>query len=267
MDDSQFSRGPARRPVEVTGEPVLQWATGLQTRQRSIYAGWLSEQGRNEDFDAAMATAEFPTVVIKHGTGNYVTHWAIETANLFVIADGVQSISEMKHTDERYGIAFGWRTLENGRQQSQLRFRAHLQELLELGFDMPVVVTAKSTITGDLLAALTKQYDVLDAIDTLRAKDGKPPMQPPFYACALPIGPGEEVARGSGGQTKEITPPEAKIPTPITKEYVLAHWLQRGWLPFVENRVDQAIRWSCQVSAQIASGDDGQRENYAAREL
>lgn len=88
-------------------------------------------------------------MTIKHGNGNFVTHWSIETATLFVLADGVQSIGEMKHTTERHGIAFGWRTIEGGRQQSVLRARAHLRELVELGFNLPVVITAKSTLTGD----------------------------------------------------------------------------------------------------------------------
>ena len=260
MDDTPFTRGPARRPALVVGDPLLQWATGLATRQRSIYAGWLAEQGRNEDFDLAMETAGFKPIAIKHGNGNIVNHWEIQTANLFVIAEGVQSIGEMKRTNDRYGIAFGWRTLETGRQQSTLRLRAHLRELLELGFDLPVLVSVKSTITGDLIAALTRQYDVLDAIDSFRAQDKKPPMNPPFYACSIPIGPGQEVARGSGGQTKEITPPIAMIPQPITREYILEHWLRREWLASIEDRVDDTIRWSVQQSELIASGADREQE-------
>ena len=85
-----------------------------------------------EALDGAMAAAGFDTVTIKHGGGNLVTHWAVETANLFVIADGVQSIGEMKGTRDRFGIAFGWRTLPDGRQQSQLKLRAFLRELLEV---------------------------------------------------------------------------------------------------------------------------------------
>src|SRR5215217_1478934 len=114
MDEVTFTRGPARRPIPRVSDPLLQWATGLQTKERRIYAGWIAEVGRNHEFDGAMQLAEFQQVMIKHGSGNYVTHWAIPTANLFVIAEGVQSIAEMKHTEERFGIAFGWRYLDNG---------------------------------------------------------------------------------------------------------------------------------------------------------
>jgi len=123
MDEVTFTRGPARRPIPRVSDPLLQWATGLQTKERRIYAGWLAEAGKIDALDAAMEQAGFAQVTIKHGSGNMVTHWAVETANLFVIAEGVQSIGEMKHTTERYGIAFGWRTLPGGRQQSQLRFQ------------------------------------------------------------------------------------------------------------------------------------------------
>lgn len=261
-DDPPFTRGPARRPAPRVSDPLLQWSTGLTTKERRIYAGWLVEAGKHDVLDEAMQAAGFKHITIKHGSGNLVTHWAIETANLFVIAEGVQSIGEMKHTEERYGIAFGWRTLEGGRQQSVLRFRAFLAELLQVGFSEPLLVTAKSTLTGDLIASLTRQYEVLDAVDAFRKLDKKPPLQPPFYACSIPIGPGQEVARGSGGQTKEITPPSAAVPAAITKEYVRAHWIKREWAALIEDGrggpslLDQTIAWSITSSKLIAVGEE-----------
>jgi hypothetical protein len=256
MDDVTFTRGPARRPMPRVSDPLLQWATGLQTKERRIYAGWLAEAGKIDALDAAMEQAGFAQVTIKHGSGNMVTHWAVETANLFVVAEGVQSIGEMKHTEDRYGIAFGWRTLEGGRQQSVLRFRGFLQELLSVGFYEPLLITAKSTLTGDLISALTRQYEVLDAVDVFRAQDKKPPMNPPFYASSIPLGPGQEVARGSGGQTREITPPIANIPTPITKDFVRAHWIKRDWSSLIEGMLDDTIRWSVTNSKLIGVGEE-----------
>jgi hypothetical protein len=255
-DDIHFSRGPARRPLPRVVDPLLQWSLGLQTKERRIYSGWLAEAGRSEAFDAAMEQAGFSQVTIKHGSGNFVIHWAVETADLFVIADGVQSIGEMKHTTERYGIAFGWRTLPGGRQQSQMRFRAFLHHLLEAGFTEPVLVTVKGTLTGDLIAALTRQYEVLDAVDALRKQDGKRPLNPPFYACSISLGPGAEVTRGSGVATKEITPIVANIPMPITKEFILQHWIKRPWLQLIEGLIEQTIAWSATTSALIAAGEE-----------
>jgi hypothetical protein len=256
MDDVTFTRGPARRPMPRVADPLLQWATGLQTKERRIYAGWLAEAGKLDGLDDAMAQAGFSQVTIKHGSGNMVTHWAVETANMFVVAEGVQSIGEMKHTEERFGIAFGWRTLEGGRQQSVLRFRAFLQELLDVGFYEPLLVTAKSTLTGDVINALTRQYEVLDAVDVFRAQDKKPPLNAPFYACNIPLGPGQEVARGSGGQTKEITPPIAAIPAQITKDYIRSRWIKREWATMIEGMLDDTIRWSVTTSKLIGSGEE-----------
>lgn len=255
MEDIAFSRGPARRPALRVADPLLQWSTGLQTKERRIYAGWLAQVGKVDALDEAMQQAGFEQITIRHSGGNSVNHWAVGVANLFLLAEGVQSQAEMKHTSERFGIAFGWRTLEDGRGQSVLRFRAYLRELLEVGFYEPLLVTVKSTLTSDVVNALTRQYEVLDAIDALRKSQGKPPLNPPFYACSIPLGPGQEVSRGST-QTKEITPVVALIPSPVTREHIVAHWIKREWSSLIEQNLDQTIAWSVSASRQIAAGDD-----------
>jgi hypothetical protein len=167
-DEVTFSRGPARRPIPRVSDPLLQWATGLQTKQRAIYAGWLCEAGKNEDLDAAMGRAKVEQVQIKHGTGSIVTHWQLMEITAIFIAEGVQSMGEMKNTEDRWGLAFGWRTLEGGRQQSALRGRLLLPRLLEVGYAEPFLWSMKGTITGDMIDALTRQYEVLDAWDAGR---------------------------------------------------------------------------------------------------
>ena len=170
---------------------------------------------------------------------------------MFVGAEGVQSIGEMKATSDRYGVAFGWRTLPEGRPQSVLKFRAFLRELLDVGYTEPIMVSVKSTLTGDVIDALMRQYDVLDAIDALRVQQGKPKLDPPFYACSIPIGPGEEVQRGAA-QKKGIVPPIAQVPTPITREYLVAHYIRKEWVAHLERLLDQTVAWSIATSTQIA---------------
>jgi len=253
-DDVVFSRGPARRPMPHVADPLLQWSTGLPTKERRIYAGWLVEADKDELLDQMMESAGFTQVTIKHGSGNLVTHWAVETANVFVVAEGAQSIGAMKHTAERYGVAFGWRTLPGGRQQSQLRCRVYLRELLQIGYAEPLLLTVKGTLTGDLIASLTRQYDVLDTNAALRRAANKEPWDLPFYSFSIPLGPGAEVTRGSGGATKEITPIVANIPNPVSREYLAAHWIKRGWVASIEDRLDDTITWSVAESAAIAEG-------------
>lgn len=255
-EELEFTRGAARRPVVEVADPVMQWASGLPTSSRSIYSGWFVEVGRNPDLDEAMDDAGFDQITIRHGGGNLVKHWAIETANMFIIADGVQSIGEMRNTAERYGVAFGWRTRQDGRQQSVLRMRVMLRELIEVGHHQPLLVSVKGTLTGDLLAALGRQFDVLDAIDAIRQADGKPALNAPLYACSLPIGPGNEITRGSGSAVATVVPMVAQVPSVITREYVLAHWGKRAWVRSIEAHVDETVRWSVRASEDIANEAD-----------
>lgn len=252
MDDIQFQRGPARRPDTADALPVLQWATGLTTTQREIYAGWLIETGKHEALDAAMTVAGFVTVAIKHSGGNVVSHWRVETANIFVAADGVQSLAEMKADPTRYGVAFWWGTTEDGRARSQLRAQVFLRDLLNVGYTEPVLLSVKSTLTGDILNALGRIYDLLDAVDALRTTQGKPPLQPPFYAVSLPIGAGEEVQRGAT-QKKGITPPVAVLPETLDREWLSDHYILREWVPVLEAATERAVAWSTRRSAE---GDD-----------
>ena len=48
MDEVTFTRGPARRPIPRVSDPLLQWATGLQTKERRIYAGSDEVQSKPE---------------------------------------------------------------------------------------------------------------------------------------------------------------------------------------------------------------------------
>lgn len=254
-DDIRFNRGPARRPQAIVTDPLLQWSTGLTTTDRTIYVGWFVEAGRNEWLDDAMNKAGFTNIIIKHGGGNTAKHWAVETANMFVIAQGVQTIGEMKTTNERYGIAFGWRTLQDGRPQSVLKCRVLLRELLEVGYNEPIQISVKSTLTGDVLNALMRQYDALDAIDALRTQQGKAPIEPPFYACSIPLGPGQEVQRGSG-QQKAITPPVALTPTTIDRAYLVEHYIRKEWVPIIEHLIDPTVAWSVTTSQEIAMHEE-----------
>lgn len=251
-----FTRGPAHRPQPVVCTPPLQWATGLQTKERTLYAGWLIEAGKDADLDDALSRTGFKPVVIKHGSGNLVTHWALPSVALFVACTGIQSMAEMRDEATRYGVAFGWRTLEDGRRQSVLRVRVYVQELLAVGYTEPLTLTLKSTLTGDLIGALIQHYEVLDAVNPIRASMQKPPIDVPYYAVAIALQAGQEVARGSGGQTKEIAPMVC-VSEP-SKAYILSHWCRKPWAMAIEASLDGIVAWSISESARIAAGDEPQ---------
>lgn len=251
-DPPSFTRPAARRPIERPREPLLQWATGLTTTKRELYAGWFVEVGTHADLDGAMEAAKIGRVQIRHGSGNVVTHWALPEASLFVICDGVQTMLEMRESEERYGIAFGWRVGE-GRPQSVLRCRVLVQELCAVGYCQPLLLSLKSTLTGDFLSALIRHYETLDTINPIRKAAGKAEIAVPFYAVSVALGAGAEVVRGSGGQTREIAPMVEVEKR--DKEYIVSHWCKRPWVEAIEALCDSTIVWSRAESTRIASGE------------
>jgi len=260
-EDYTFNR-TAHRPAPVIEGPTMQWATGLPTDDRRVYAGWLVESGRLEELDLCMQDAGFKEITIKHGSGKFVSHWAVECANVFLIADSVQMIGDFKHSDRltgmasprRYGIAFGWRAMDSGRMQSVLKCRVILRQLAMHGYLDPITISVKSTLTGDLIAALMRQYDVLEAADAFRVLDKRPVLNPPLYAASLPLVAGQEVTRGATGASKEISPMIADVPNPITREYLRAHWIWKALIPTIESLMDETIAWSVEESKRIAEG-------------
>lgn len=253
-DDVRFTRGPARRPLPTVVDPRLQWSTGLPTHKREIYAGWLIEAGRVDELDQACDRANIEQRIIVHGSGNRVTHWTLPHASLFVVCDGVQGMGEMRESGDRYGVAFAWRTLPDGRRQSVLRARVFVQELAAVDYLAPLVVSLKSTITGDMLDCLHRHYATIDTINPIRAAAGKSPIAVPFYAVSMALGAGPEVSRGQAGQTKPIAP-MVEVGT-RDAAYIRAHWCKRAWAEAIEAVVDDTIRWSTTESARIAEGDD-----------
>lgn len=250
-DDIAFNRS-ARRPAVPTAVDRLQWSIGLPTTKREIYVGWFVEVGRNDRLDDAMTAAGFDRIDIKHGSGDVVTHWRVETANVFVVADGVPSRIEMKDADTRWGAAYWW-------HDGKSFFAVHvlLRELLAVGYTDPLLMQIKGTQTDDVLAGMQRQYDVLNAIDALREEQGKAALNPPFYACSIAFGPGQELSRGKGQNTKQIVPPVALIPDVITREYLVEHYIRKDWLPAIEPRIDAMITWSVQRSATGGDGTTG----------
>lgn len=247
-----FTRHGAKRPAATNPFVNVQWATGLPTKDGRSYAGWFVECGRDDALDAAMEAAGVRVVTIKH-TSAAVEHWEVGELDAFVLATGVQSMGEMRNT-ERYGVAFWWAT-KNGRPCSFLQVQVLPRLLLEQGYDTPLLLTVSGTVTGDIVAALTRQFEVLDAIDAQRTQQGKAPLDAPFYAASLPIGPGEGVRRGAI-QTKEIIQPIAFVPEPIDREYLVAHYIRKEWIPLVEGLIDGAVAWSERRSAQAGRDED-----------
>lgn len=227
---------------------LLQWAIGLPTKDRSLYAGWFVQRGKDEQLDTCAAAAGLPTVTIKHSEAGLVEHWRLDTADLFIIAEGLQSTAEMGVTSERYGVAYWWETTEQGREISQLRARVLVKQLVDAGYTQPLTLTVKSTLTGDVLNAFERVYDMLDWVKRTNGRDL------PFYAFALSVSPGGEVQRGKAGAQKEIVPPVAQMPTEITRDWLLGRYVGSTLARTCADLLPATVAWSQRTSAQAQDG-------------
>lgn len=247
MRDAHFRNRQARNVSPPTFDPILQWANNvIDVDNNMAYVGWLSEHGKNKEFDMAMLDAGFVTTTIKHGNGKKVRHWLIPTVELYPLIEHVSTFLEIKTTNERFGMALGWRTLESGAKQSFLKFKALMGALYPY-YCEPVIVTAKSTITDDLIAALLRQYDILDWISASVKAGGKEPLAYPYYAISLVLGAGEEVRRGDT-KTSSVVPPINAAPKPMTRDYAAQVFIGRQHyqplINLIESLLDDAAQWS-----------------------
>lgn len=247
MRDAHFRNRQARTIPEQSSDPILQWANGVIDIDNNMsYVGWMSEHGKNKSFDMAMLDAGFFSTTIKHGSGKKVRHWLIPTVGLYPLIEHVSTFLDIKTTPERYGMALGWRTLESGAKQSFLKFKALMTALYPYYCD-PVMVSVKSTVTDDMIAALLRQYDILDWITSRVKEGGREPRGYPFYAIALYLGAGEETRRGES-KTSPVVPPINAAPKPMTREYAAQVFIGRAHyqplITLIESLLDDAITWS-----------------------
>jgi hypothetical protein len=223
--------------------PILQWATGLPTTDRRIVAGWITEAGRDEGLDRAALGAGFDRVTIKHGSGKVVTHWHLEAADLLLIARAVPTINELRRSPLRSGIAFSWAEGE----RSKLRAQVYVKALVAVGYEEPLTITAKSTQTGDVIAALQRLYDLIDASGRLAF---------PLYAFWLPTGPGADVERGAGDNTRTFAPLVALVPETITREWLRGQYAgkDKDLIGRVEAAMESVVAWSSQGEPTETAG-------------
>jgi hypothetical protein len=115
-----------------------------------------------------------------------------------------------------------------------------------VGYEQPLTLSVKSTLTGDLIAAFARQYAVLDRAAQLWGRADLP-----FYAFSLPLGPGSEVTRGKGSQARTIVPVVAQVPEHIDEVYLAAQWTTQAWAERVEGLLDATVAWSVAVSGRM----------------
>lgn len=267
-NEGVFRGPPAVAPPEKRNDPLLQWASKVSEvvgKNRKPFSGFFSQVGKDDEFDAAMAQRYEP-MVIKHSGGNTVQHWKIGTADIIPIITKVDTLQTIKTAGgKRHGMALGWRVSAEGRNQSFCKFLCILRPIADL-YERPVMITFKSTATGDIIGALMQQYNILSFMEEQRMAANKPKANYPFYAIAAQIGPGEEAMRGSE-LSSEFIPPANMAPEPMTIEYARSLFIGRDqqMIDNIESYLDEAIEWSIAESRPTTSDSEQDNEQQVVR--
>jgi hypothetical protein len=209
-------------PADSGKRMVASWSSGKEVvGGDTIFRGWFLDVGIDPALDAAAAAAGWPQGRLLHLDGAVRDHWLLPSpVVLFPLIDGLpyKRLSALAANDVSYaGVGCSW---VKG-QRSRLGVMAPARDLLVQGYQTPLPFCVSSTSTDDLLAALLRHNDLLDALEEAARAAGKP-RQFDFYSVGLPLLPGPKVARGSGAQTTQISPITCAHPAEFGREALRA---------------------------------------------
>ncbi len=258
-----LGRNPVRpRPENVT----LSWANGLQAKRSLVkngvqttdeftFAGLFCDPHEDPLLDAAMEMVKTPKIKILHREG-WAEHWAMPKCALHLLAEGYHGKGAMRDTQDRLGLAYGWRySAEKKHDESYFRLWVLPQQLLGL-YDKPLKLCLNSTATGDGLALLDRQMDVLTyAHEYLTACEMDTEL--PLWTYALPVGaPPDRVSRGQGVKSKEIYPIIA-LPARLDAGYLQRYEVKSEEVSDLLAKLSmQSVMWSTDLVKRLASGGE-----------
>jgi hypothetical protein len=269
----------ARRP-QVTdqefvrfNDPTVQWSNHLETTTNDkFYDGFLipmNQENRENgpELDAFLKEIGQETVVIQH-TDKKKKYWAMPTMDAFILANGVQSWAEIKIDTNplesafvRYGIAAAW---NDNVRSSYVKFRFLPVAWLAAGWEHPLTYTSKGYASGDVLKALTRHFDLLDAIDAHREVQKKAPLNPPYYEVSVELVPGDRIMRGKKGAQSKVVQLISGVPEDFDIKYVGAHYIKPEWKELIGSMVPQTVLWSVNESKYLASFKDKDADSETA---
>jgi hypothetical protein len=205
-------------PADSGKRLVASWSSGKEVvGGDSIFRGWFLDIGVDPALDGAAAAAGWPQGQLVHLDGATRDHWLLPSPLvLFPLIDGLpyKRLGALAANDISYaGVGCSW---VKG-QRSRLGVMALARDLLAQGYETPIPFCVSSTSTDDLLTALLRHNDLLDALEEAARSAGKP-REFEFHGVGLPLLPGPKVARGAGAQTTQISPITCAHPTEFTRE-------------------------------------------------
>jgi hypothetical protein len=294
--ESTFSGGD-REPRLTDGMPLLQWANAWIAEDEDggqvVYSGFVLPKKRHEGMDKILAKANWAT--IKRDQGNATNAYWTTTSltgvkgglNLFFVALGLDTSDNMVQTTERKGYGYGFhadgRVNDRGRPTGvgKLNTVVFAAELIQAGFDEPVLLTAQKMTALSFNTVCIRNYIALDKLHGIlqaNAPDPASVQYPAFYLLAVDVKPGKAKKVGEGREAGTIAPPWSGLPdkADFDDEQNAKKWIglrfirNKKWLAILDkievasedsqdglNLLDKSVEFSTEFAKLYASkGDD-----------
>lgn len=231
-------------------------ATGEEKKRRISYAGLFTDIGVDPELDKAMRDAGFEKAFISHQQGA-TEHWIFPAeTEVFLIAQGLQTLGQMRATTERKGLAWGERKNEQGKKRSYFYAQVLIKALLPY-YKKPMILCLKSTQTDDGLNLFRAQYKVLRfAHEVLQAQGKDMPL--PLWSYALTIvAASEQSTRGVPPFSSDIFPIIALLPRELNVEYLQTMEMEAlgEYVELFKSLAARSVEWSSKLVAKIAADE------------
>jgi hypothetical protein len=233
--------------------PLIQWSSGktvmrLPAGSKARFVelvGFHSEAHRYEDVDQACAAAGVEQVDIKHQNGEEKVHWYFgEKLTILPVTTGPSctSVFKLREKDNAArmvaaGIAATWTTDAQGRPRSKVAVRAFVPILMAQGYRDLVQVTASSTMSDHLLAALADHMRACRAAGTALGTRVRAPQM------RLPLGPGTQTTVGKVQQIT-LVPLASQHPKVLNRAYIDELYQPDGMMDAVDEVWDSVLSWA-----------------------
>jgi hypothetical protein len=244
--------------------PLLQYATGLPaTRPKTDsegytcydedgeelvdnfnYSGFFTPFGVDKDLDATMTRLDGQTLTILH-RGGPAKHWMMNKATVFLLARGIPRGS---NSAGELGVVYQWDKGDGTRRSSTVFSMQVILRPLSPHYTKGFVLSLRSTQTGDVIKALTRQYRVLArAHEELQRHGTDMPLPLYSYSLTLKASNTQEV-RGVGEKRRSIYPVISVVPEQITAEYLQRQEMPLEYADLCREGTENAVAWAKSVS-------------------
>ena len=222
--------------------PSLMWANRWELQEVTDdgepirRSGWVFKRGEHPEMDAAAKQIGLEWFTYKHrGGGASVAYWHLKAAHFYFAITGVLSGFDMeKNLAARTGFAYA--RMNRGTGNTALKIVAFCEELFDAGLHQPISIQVKKRMAFQhMMGALTDHYRALKKFAELR---GDANNLPAYYEVATALIPGKAVPFGTK-ETSLGVPIVSGLPTDITREYLLEHYIGRKHRPGLFDAIEE----------------------------